>query len=70
MQAQYNAAQLITKREEVSRRIRSQLENRAKDFSIKLDDVSIVRNPHFPIDLFFFSLMVPNLLSDTLELWT
>lgn len=39
--AQYNAAQLITQRELVSRMIRQRLTERAKDFNILLDDVSI-----------------------------
>jgi len=39
--AQYNAAQLITMREAVSRKIRALLVQRAADFHIVLDDVSI-----------------------------
>jgi len=39
--AQYNASQLIVQRELVSRMIRQRLEERAKDFNILLDDVSI-----------------------------
>ena len=39
--AQYNASQLITQREQVSRQIRDILIKRAKDFDIILDDVSI-----------------------------
>uniref|UniRef100_A0A0G4G9G5 Prohibitin n=1 Tax=Chromera velia CCMP2878 TaxID=1169474 RepID=A0A0G4G9G5_9ALVE len=39
--AQYNASQLITQRELVSRTIRQQLVERAKDFNLLLDDVSI-----------------------------
>mmetsp|Transcript_20023 Transcript_20023/g.36137 ORF Transcript_20023/g.36137 Transcript_20023/m.36137 type:complete len:297 (-) Transcript_20023:58-948(-) len=39
--AQYNAAQLITQRELVSRMIRQRLVERAKDFNILLDDVAI-----------------------------
>ncbi|KAG7932048.1 hypothetical protein KL904_004796 [Ogataea polymorpha] len=39
--AQFNAAELITMRETVSSRIRSELEQRAKEFQIKLEDVSI-----------------------------
>lgn len=39
--AQYNAAQLITQREVVSRKIRGLLVQRANDFHIVLDDVSI-----------------------------
>lgn len=39
--AQYNASQLITQREAVSREIRSILTERAKTFNIALDDVSI-----------------------------
>src|SRR5436853_7448563 len=42
--AQFNASQLITQREQVSRLIRNRLIERAKDFHITLDDVSIVRN--------------------------
>lgn len=41
-QAQFNASQLITQRELVSRRIRQILTERASDFNISLDDVSIV----------------------------
>lgn len=39
--AQFDAAQLITKREQVSRAIRDRLVERARDFRIVLDDVSI-----------------------------
>ena len=39
--AQYNASQLITQREAVSRNIRQMLVRRATDFNIVLDDVSI-----------------------------
>ncbi|CAE7868085.1 PHB1, partial [Symbiodinium sp. KB8] len=39
--AQFNASQLLTQREQVSRRIRSLLEERARDFHIVLEDVSI-----------------------------
>jgi len=39
--AQYNASQLITQREVVSRTIRNLLVERAKDFNLLLDDVSI-----------------------------
>merc|ERR1712151_1344199 len=39
--AQYNASQLIIQRELVSRMIRQRLTQRASDFNIKLEDVSI-----------------------------
>lgn len=39
--AQYDAAELITQRETVSQRIRTDLMKRAKEFSIALEDVSI-----------------------------
>jgi len=39
--AQYNATQLLVDREEVSRRIRERLMQRATDFNILLDDVAI-----------------------------
>ena len=39
--AKYNASSLLTKREEVSKRIRQDLEVRLRDFYIILDDVSI-----------------------------
>merc|ERR1719267_287311 len=39
--AQYNASQLITQRELVSRMIRQRLVQRANDFAILLDDVAI-----------------------------
>ncbi|PRP84784.1 hypothetical protein PROFUN_07438 [Planoprotostelium fungivorum] len=39
--AQFNASQLITQREKVSALIRERLVERAKDFHINLDDVSI-----------------------------
>lgn len=39
--AQYNASQLITQRETVSKAVRDQLVNRARDFNILLDDVSL-----------------------------
>jgi regulator of protease activity HflC (stomatin/prohibitin superfamily) len=47
--AKYNASSLLTKREEVSRRIRSDLELRLRDFYIVLDDVSIT-DLHFGAD--------------------
>lgn len=39
--AQFNAAQLLTQREQVSMLIRQFLEERAKDFDVLVDDVSI-----------------------------
>ena len=39
--AKYNAQSMLTKREEVSHKIREQLDLRLKDFYIVLDDVSI-----------------------------
>jgi prohibitin 1 len=39
--AQYNAESLLTKREEVSKAVSHSLRERAKDFNIILDDVSI-----------------------------
>jgi prohibitin 2 len=39
--AQFNASQLLTQREQVSRRVRTLLEERANDFHIVLEDVSI-----------------------------
>ena len=39
--AQYNASELLTKRDAVSRQIRDMLMKRAADFRILLDDVSI-----------------------------
>src|SRR5262249_14227949 len=39
--AQYNASQLITQREQVSALIRRNLEERARQFNIIIDDVSI-----------------------------
>eukprot|EP00245_Coleochaete_scutata_P008760 TRINITY_DN2734_c0_g1_i1.p1 TRINITY_DN2734_c0_g1~~TRINITY_DN2734_c0_g1_i1.p1 ORF type:complete len:295 (+),score=52.05 TRINITY_DN2734_c0_g1_i1:77-961(+) len=41
--AQYNASQLITQRESVSREIRRILQERAASFNIALDDVSITQ---------------------------
>jgi len=40
--AQYDASELITQREAVSRQIRDSLTRRVKEWNIKLDDVSIV----------------------------
>ena len=39
--AQYNAEQLLTMREKVSQEIRHDLQKRAQDFNLVLDDVSI-----------------------------
>ena len=39
--AKFNASQLITQRQQVSLMVRKQLTDRAKDFNIILDDVSI-----------------------------
>ncbi|OMJ88616.1 hypothetical protein SteCoe_9396 [Stentor coeruleus] len=39
--AQYNASQLVTQREQISRTIRQNLISRANDFNIVVDDVSI-----------------------------
>jgi prohibitin 2 len=48
--AQFNASQLITQRENVSRMVRDNLVRRAALFNILLDDVSItVRSIAFPI---------------------
>ena len=41
--AQYNATQLITQREQVSYLMRKNLEQRANDFNIVIDDVSITK---------------------------
>jgi len=40
--AQYGASQLMSQRDQISSKIRSQLENRANNFFIVIDDVSIV----------------------------
>lgn len=40
--AQFNAAQLLTQRDVVSRKIRTNLEERAREFNILLEDVSII----------------------------
>jgi prohibitin 2 len=47
--AQYNAAQLISGREQISRVIRQRLVTRARDFSISLDDVSITHLGFSPL---------------------
>jgi len=39
--AQYNAEELLSKREQISRQIRTQLAKRAADFNLMLEDVSI-----------------------------
>ena len=48
--AQFNASQLITQRENVSRLVRDNLVRRAARFNIMLDDVSLtVCNPHLSL---------------------
>lgn len=47
--AQYNASQLITQRELVSRMIRQRLVQRASDFGILLDDVAITHLNFSPV---------------------
>ena len=39
--ARYNASELLTKRDQVSKAIRDQLTARSQDFHLLLDDVSI-----------------------------
>ena len=66
MVAQYNAIELIVKREQVSSEVRNRLQERAKDFFILLDDVSIVRYPPIPSfsqlfhDYFMYILLTDN----------
>lgn len=58
-QARFNASQLITQRELVSGMIQDRLRERAADFFIDLDDVSIVRASaylHVYLHNFLFSL--------------
>lgn len=43
--AQFDAGELITQREIVSKKIREELVIRAEEFFISLEDVSIVRRP-------------------------
>ncbi len=40
--AQFNASQLLTKREDVSNLIKATLQERARDFMIQVDDISII----------------------------
>lgn len=47
-QAQFDAVELITQRELVSKKINTDLTIRAKQFGILLDDIAIVRLPTFP----------------------
>ena len=42
LQAQYDAAELIMQREVVSQKINEELMNRATQFGLMLDDISIV----------------------------
>ena len=46
--AQFNASQLITQREAVSRMVRDNLIKRAAKFNIMLDDVSLTVRPRCP----------------------
>jgi len=55
--AQFNASQLITQRENVSRLVRDNLVRRAARFNIMLDDVSLTVSPHLCI------LLTPHLLT-------
>jgi hypothetical protein len=49
--AQFNASQLITQRENVSRLVRDNLVRRAARFNIMLDDVSLTVSPHARLPL-------------------
>ena len=68
--AQFNASQLITQRENVSRLVRDNLVLRAARFNISLDDVSITVSlsvPSHPLPLHYFlpaanALPAPSLL--------
>lgn len=51
--AQYDASELITQRELVSKQIRERITKRAKEFNILLDDVSIVCQYLKSLSLFF-----------------
>ena len=45
--AQFNASELLTKRQQVSKEINNRLVQRAREFNIILDDVSIVSFYYF-----------------------
>lgn len=55
--AQFDAAELITQREVVSSRIREDLLQRAGEFNIKLEDVSITHLTFGKVRVFFRSLL-------------
>jgi hypothetical protein len=62
--AQFNASQLITQRENVSRLVRDNLVRRAARFNIMLDDVSLtVCIPSLPLSLLALTASAPRLLA-------
>jgi prohibitin 1 len=54
--AQFDAAELITQREVVSARIREDLVTRAREFNIRLEDVSITHLTFGKVHFYFHPL--------------
>lgn len=50
MKAQFDASEMITQREVVSQKVSEELTERASQFGLILDDISLVRNVNWKFD--------------------